>query len=186
MYKKVFISHSKDDPHLDFFHKVFSGIATESIWMELENLTSPPYACIREKLNQCDAVFVLLSKHILSKPHTANWVSFEIGLAANRQVSTMLTRKKGLDVYVFEPLSERIDFAVPYCTYYMPYYDRGIDEIQYIKELIRDAPLHRKGFKVQCPHYDCRLEFKLLTNVEVLACPSCRKDFTIMPEEIEI
>ena len=178
MYKKVFISHSKDDPNLDFFHKVFSGIATESIWMEFENITPPPYAYIMDKVNQCDAVFVLLSDYILSQPHTHNWVSFEIGLAANNQSSAFPSPfgQGGLDVFVFEPQSKKVNFAVPYCTYYMLYDSERIDEIQFLQDLILGAPNHKKGYETQCPYDDCRLNFKLLNEIEEFVCPSCRRD----------
>ena len=174
MYKKVFISHSRDDPNLDFFHKVFSGIATEAKWMEFEDITPPPYEYIINELNQCDAIFVLLSDNILSQSHTYNWVSFEIGLAANyKSVFYPTFGQRGLDVFVFEPFSKRVDFAVPYCTYYMPYDDKSIEEIKFLKELIKDAPYRPKGVGVQCPYDDCRLEFKLLVEIEEIVCPSC-------------
>lgn len=188
MYKKVFISHSRDDPYVDFFHKVFSGVTTEAKWMEFEDITPPPYAYIMNEVNQCDAVFVLLSDNILSQSHTHNWVSFEIGLATNYQSPAFFPafRRRGLDVYVFEPFSKRVDFAVPYCTYYMLYDSGSTKEIKFLKELIRDAPYHPKGVGVQCPYDDCRLEFKLLTRIEKFVCPSCRKGIKYSwPEEIE-
>lgn len=186
MYKKVFISHSKDDPNLEFFHKVFSGVGTEAMWMEFEEIVPPPYAYIMNKLNQCDAVFVLLSDYLLSKPETHNWVSFEIGLAANYQIQSIFPglRQKGLDVFVFEPISRSIDFAVPYCTYYMPYVG-DTEDIKFLKDLIKNTPFHQKGITVQCPNNNCRLEFKLLTDVKEFVCPSCRRGiYFTMPEVI--
>lgn len=144
--------------------------------MEFEDINPPPYAHIMDELNQCDAIFVLLSDNILSQPHTHNWVSFEIGLAANYKSLPFFPTfgQKGLDVFVFEPFSKRVDFAVPYCTYYM-LYDKSIEEIKFLKELIKDAPYHSKGVEVQCPYDDCRLKFKLLTSIEDFICPSCRQ-----------
>ncbi len=179
MYKKVFISHSKNDPNLIFFHKVFSGIATEAKWMEFEDITPPPYAYIKDNVNQSNAVFVLLSDYILSQSHTQNWVSFEIGLAANSR-SLM---KRNLDVFVFEPFSKRVDFAVPYCTYYMLYDSESIQHIKFLKELIQGAPLIPSGVTVQCPYDDCRLEFNLLNDIENFVCPSCRKDIVLNRSE---
>ena len=188
MYRKVFISHSRDDPNLDFFHKIFSGVATEAKWMEFEDITSPPYAHIMDELNQCDAVFVLLSNYILSQPHTHNWVSFEIGLAANYQSPALplVFRQRGLDVFVFEPFSEKVDFAVPYCTYYMVY-DKGSDEhFKFLKDLIKDAPSNPKGLEVQCPYDNCGLKFKLLTDIKEFVCPSCRQGIEYScPDKIE-
>ena len=170
MYKKVFISHSKNDPNLDFFHKVFSGPATESVWMEFEEINPPPYADIMDKLNECDAVFVLLSNYLTSKPHTHSWVSFEIGLAANRN----------LDVFVFEPFNNFINFTVPYCTHYM-IYSNYTEHIKFIKKVIENPSGY--GLITQCQHNDCMLTFKLLIHTEKFVCPSCRRNTVYQPPQ---
>ncbi|MFC2024338.1 hypothetical protein ACFLTJ_02000 [Chloroflexota bacterium] len=122
MYRRVFISHSKFDPNIDFFHRVFSGAPAEAIWMEFEDIKSPPYLAIKDNVNSSDAIFVLLSEHLVDKQHTSNWVSFEVGLAANRTISDKTGKNtKDMDVFVFEPLDKKIDFAVPYFTHYMRY-----------------------------------------------------------------
>lgn len=82
-----------------------------------------------------------------------------------------------IDVYVFEPLKEPIDFAVPYCTYYMRYED-SIESLKFLKELIQNAPNHNKGVPVKCPYVDCQIEFKLLTTIENFVCPTCRRGIT--------
>lgn len=178
MYSRVFISHSKDDPNLDFFHKVFSGIRTEAVWMEYERIDAPPWDTIRRKLNESDAIFVLLSVPLLHQVHTNNWVSFEVGLAANCRKPTPLPafmQPVGLDVYVFEPIDTRIDFPMPYCTYYM-LYGQTVEELQFLKEMIEAAPLHYKGEPVKCPYdSDCGIEFKLLTDIGQFVCPACRR-----------
>lgn len=179
MYQSVFISHSKDDPHLDFFHKVFSGLNTSASWMEYEDINPPACQFIKNKLNNSNALFVLLSQPLLdlTKRHTANWVSFEIGLAANYRSPYLIQKiiQDHLDVYVFEPQGEGIDFAVPYCTYYM-LYDKSVDQLKFLKELIQNAPNHNKGILVKCPYKDCQIEFKILNKIEKFVCPTCRKE----------
>jgi len=179
MYSKVFVSHNKDDPNLDFFHRIFSGINTKAIWMEFENIIPPPYESIRKEVNQSNAIFVLLSEPLLNKPHTSNWVSFEIGLAANYRSPAVpyrpqLFKQIGLDVYVFEPFQTHVNFAVPYCTYYM-LYEGNIEELKLLKEMIQNAPSHNKGLPVKCQYKDCQVEFKLLSNIEEFYCPTCRR-----------
>ncbi len=179
MYSRVFISHSKDDPNLDFFHRVFSGLGTAGIWMEFEDISPPPSLEIRRRVNECSALFVLLSSPLRDLPHTRNWVSFEIGLAANWKPPFALPgARTGMDVYVFNPEYQPVDFAVPYCTYYMPY-NGSTDELRFLKEMIRDAPLHNKGLPVQCPYEDCSLAFKLLSDVREYACPACGRGVAI-------
>ena len=171
MYNRVFISHSKDDPNLGFFHKVFSGLNTKAIWMEFESITPPAGVSIANEIHHSDALFVLLSNELVSRPHTSSWVSFEIGLAA-RSIKTMLY--KGIDIYVFEPLDNPIDFVVPYCDYYMLYKD-AVDHIKYLKNIIT-VPLHGKGLPVvRCPYPDCQIGFRLLTDVNEFNCPVCRQ-----------
>jgi hypothetical protein len=178
MYQSVFISHSKDDPHLDFFHKVFSGLNTKAVWMEFEGIRPPAYQSIKNFVNASNALFVLLSSPLLDieKRYTANWVSFEIGLAANWRSPFLIPRllQDRIDVYVFEPLEDPIDFAVPYCTYYMPYTD-STEYLQFLRELIQNAPQHNKGEPVKCPYPNCQVEFKLLTKIENFVCPTCRR-----------
>ena len=180
MYERVFISHSKNDPNLDFFHKVFSGIRTESKWMELEDITYPPWESIRWEINQSDALFVLLSAPLKELSHIRNWVSFEIGLAANYRKPALLPvpQSIGLDIYVFEPIDIEVEFPVPCCTYYM-LYGKTVEEIKFLQEMIRDAPFHNKGAPIKCPNDDCQIEFKLLTDINEFRCPACRKGLVI-------
>ena len=177
MYNQVFISHSKDDPNLDFFHRIFSGMKTRSVMMEFEKITPPSYEIIRRKVNESDAVWVLLSDYLLERLHTNNWVSFEIGLAANRQKSIfpLYPPQIGIEVYVFESLGRQIDFPVPYCNYYMPY-EGNREELKFLRNVIKAAPyLGKIGTPVRCPYPDCNIKFKLLRDAKQFICPACRK-----------
>lgn len=179
MYGAVFISHSKDDPNLDFFHKVFSAVQTKAVWMEFEEIEAPPYISIRDNVNRSDAVFVLLSEHLVSRQYTNNWVSFEVGLAANfkrLKVSPKATQARlGLDVWVFEPLDRNISFAVPYCTYYMRY-EPNLPTLKRLRLALEEAPSHVLGVPATC-HWDgCKLSFNYLTRSyeKPFNCPACR------------
>jgi hypothetical protein len=147
--------------------------------MEFENINPPAYQSIKNFVNSSDALFVLLSNKLvdMTRRHTANWVSFEIGLAANyrSQYAIPMLLQDRIDVYVFEPLEERIDFAVPYCTYYMQYCD-SMDNLQFLRELIQLAPNHNKGLQTNCPYDDCKIQFKLLTDTDRFPCPTCRRE----------
>ena len=178
MYNQVFISHSKDDPNLDFFHKIFSGIKTNSVWMEFEEISSPPYKTIMRKVNESDAIWVLLSNYLLRRRYTATWVSFEIGLAANhpKPILPLFAPKIGIEVYVFEPYT-CVNFPIPYCTYYMPY-EGNMKELKFLRGVIEAAPsLGNVGIPVRCPYSDCAIEFKLLKDVrQLVVCPACRRE----------
>lgn len=186
MYRTVFISHSKDDPNLEFFHKVFSGLPIESIWMEFEEIEPPPFLSIRDKVNRSDALFVLLSEYLVSRQHTNNWVSLEVGLAANRERSNVSPKdnqgKLGLDVWVFEPLGKDISFAVPYCTYYMRY-KPSRNSIKLLKNILRYEFPEKLGVTLTCPWDDCNGSFNYLRSPTRLSspthsinCPACRRN----------
>ena len=184
MYDTVFISHSKDDRRLDFFHRVISGLHTKAVWMEFENIKPPAYQSIKDFVNESNALFVLLSSQLLdpARRHTANWIAFEIGLAANWRSHFLIPRitQDRIDVYVFEPSDEPVDFCVPYCTYYMQY-SGSEGELRFLRELIENAPFHNKGIPIKCPYGDCQIEFKLLTDIENFVCPTCRRGIANKP-----
>jgi len=181
MYNVVFISHSKDDPNLDFFHKIFSELQTRSVWMEFENINPPPSLFIRDSVNKSDALFVLLSKYLVDRPYTNNWVSFEGGLAANRKKANVSPEYAhsalGLDIWVFEPLDEDISFAVPYCTYHMRY-EPTLERLMWLKDILSgDTTTGRFGVPLICPYKDCKLTFNYLSRfyTDSLNCPACRR-----------
>ena len=191
MYKAVFVSHSRYDPNLDFFHKIFSGLQTESVWMEFEDISPPPFLFIRDNVNKSDALFVLLSKYLVDRQHTNNWVSFEVGLAANREKCNVIPgiaqRELGLDVWVFEPVDEDIGFAVPYCTYYMRY-KPTVEALKWLRDRLRGDTSTRFGVSVTCPYDDCKISFNYLSRfyTDSLNCPACRRGIQFLKSYKEI
>jgi len=184
MYETVFISHSKDDPNLDFFHKIFSAVATKAIWMEFEDIEPPPYCSIRDNINRSDAIFVLLSKFLIDRQYTNNWVSFEVGLAVNCKRSNVAPKKaepkQGLHVWLFEPLDEPVDFAIPYCTYYMRYQPDKMT-LKRVKLALEGAPSDALGVPATCQWDDCKLTFYYLTKDyrKSFQCPACRRSIQV-------
>jgi hypothetical protein len=180
MYETVFISHSKDDPNLGFFHKIFSAVGTKAIWMEFEDIEPPPYRYIRDSINRSDAIFVLLSKFLIDRQYTNNWVSFEVGLAVNCKRSSVAPKKadlkQGLHVWLFEPSDEPVDFAIPYCTYYMRYQPDKMT-LKRVKLALEKAPTGALGVPATCQRDDCKLTFYYLTKDygKPFQCPACRK-----------
>jgi len=169
MYKTVFISHSRYDPNLDFFQKIFSALPIESVWMEFEDIQPPPYLSIKNNVNKSDALFVLLSQHLVDKQHTSNWVSFEVGLATNRE----------LDIYVFEPIDENVNFAVPCFTHYMRY-PTNVNALKWLKDRLKDGSIAKSGVSITCPHRDCLIQFQYLSRLytDSYFCPACRREVT--------
>lgn len=167
MYKTVFISHSKYDPNLNFFHKIFSALSIESVWMEFEDIQPPPQLSIKDNVNRSDALFVLLSQHPIDKQYTNNWVSFEVGLATNRE----------LDIYVFEPIDENVNFAIPFFTHYMRY-PATEAAFKWLRDRLRGGSLASSGVTISCPQDDCKIVFHYLSRLytDSYFCPACKRE----------
>jgi hypothetical protein len=175
VYNTVFLSHSKKDENTNFFHKIFSGLDTNLITMELETIDTPPAFSIKKKIKESNALFVLLSDHLLKLQHTGIWIAFEVGLACNKEINALETHNLGMDIFVFEPLNSHVNFPIPYCKYYMPL--EFIDEeIKYLRDLMQNInKLHGMG-KVTCKNEKCKLKFQTLSRMGTdFNCPSCKK-----------
>lgn len=171
----IFISHSKDDPNIDFFHKALSGPKVGSFMMEFENIENPPYKSIKEKINASRAVFVLLSNPLLQHnyAHTRNWIDFEVGIACQRRI----------DVWVFEPMHQIINFAVPYATHHVRYESTSDDHVKILRALIENINkafprVLDGGLLVRCTNENCGISFYQLNGAGEFNCPSCRKTYT--------
>ena len=164
---KIFISHSQDDPNLDFFHRAFSGTEVKAIWMEFEEIKHPAWRTITKNVKGSSSLFVLLSEILDNEQyeHTQNWISFEVGLAC----------MSGKHVWVFEPFDEDINFVVPYFTHLVKYTPTDIDHIRIIKKMVEThglRPTLGPKHSIQCPQ--CQNVFNLLSEIDEFTCPSCR------------
>lgn len=72
-----------------------------------------------------DYVFLFLTDNIVKTEFTHNWVSFEVGVAAN-------ARKK---LFVFERLGVPVQYPIPYLTDYMIFAEEDINDILNIQAL---------------------------------------------------
>lgn len=109
----VFLSHSKHDPSLNYFKDVFLSAGATPRIISLEDIQPPPWYQITEAIWNSGAVWVLLHSKLLEPTfqHTANWISYEVGVAS----------ESNRPVVVFEPLSTPVEFCVPYCSFRIVY-----------------------------------------------------------------
>lgn len=181
LYNKIFLSHSKDDTNINFFHKVVSGIRTELIAVELEDIKVPPGKYIQDRINKSDALFISLSKPLERLSYTRNWVSYEIGLAANRSKPSFrrTNQRRGIDIFVFEPFGSKIDFPIPYFDFYLKYKNDDY-WIKYIRTLLTEGIVetHGTSYSVECSNDLCKIIFAVdehIMDLEDIYCPACRK-----------
>lgn len=165
---QIFVSHSKNDTNLDFFHRGFSTTGIKGVFMEYEEMEMPAWIPIKDNVMDADSVFVLLSKAVKDKEYTQNWIAFEVGLACYA----------GKNVWVFERLDEQIDFVVPYLTHYVLYYPSNDDNFKFVREVIQKRGVEGTwGYSLNCVH--CGIAYNLCTRVEEWICPCCRKELKL-------
>lgn len=161
---QIFVSHSKKNEDLDFFHKGFSTSGVKGVFMEYEGIANPAWESIKNYVRKADSVFVLLSREVRDLEYTRNWVAFEVGLAC----------QANKNVWVFEKVYEEIDFVVPYLTHYVLYDPSSSEHFQFIRNVIIDRGLPSDyGEPVVCG--SCGTEYHLCTGVDEWTCPCCRQ-----------
>lgn len=191
---QIFLSHTKlDKDFCDRFDNAAARVGLKFFRSELENIENPAWATIKEELEKSAALFLLVGKELVSAQassdsakreewkFTQNWISYEIGMACQRQ----------MDVWVICDRVE-INFPVPYLNNYEVY---GIDienkkSLAWWKDILED---YKKGVTFQA--LDPEIGFKCLncgTSFNVrsilkarsrLICPTCLF-VTILPKGI--
>ncbi len=109
---QIFISHSARDTDLiDFFARLGARTQVRLVFEELEKIIAGGVGSeqIRREIAASNAVFVLLSRHVQSIPHTRDWVVWESGVASNK------------DIWVFERASDygAVSVVTPFLRHYV-------------------------------------------------------------------
>ena len=161
---QIFVSHSKENKDLDFFHRGFSTTGVKSFFMEYEDTKTPAWLSIRDNVRKADSVFVLLSEEVSDLKYTQNWVAFEVGLAC----------QAGKNVWVFEKNYQITDFAVPYLTHYVLYDPTYNGDFKFVRNIIQNRGVSGNwGKLVTCTK--CGIGYNLCTSVDEWTCPCCRQ-----------
>lgn len=86
---KMFVSHSRHDRDLvDYFARVAAGTQVQLIFEELEAMIAGPADAsrIQADIESSNAVFVLVTPQLAGIAHSRDWVAWETGVAARRDV----------------------------------------------------------------------------------------------------
>lgn len=109
---QIFISHSSNDHEIvDYLIDKFDDTGIKPIRMEYEKWSrkgKPNWIWIKDEIQKSKALFLILTKNIVKKEFTENWVAFEIGVAS--------VCDPQLPVLVFR--EEDVDFPVPFLNHY--------------------------------------------------------------------
>ena len=134
-----------------------------------------PQTELEQNIRRSEAVFVVLSPHVLKSVHTHSWVAAESGLA----------RGAGIPVFVFEDWEDDVDFPVPFADFYARIH-RNADNQRWLRGLVQEENYRSNLETLQpltCPYQNCRAHFRSLNKFEELdQCPTCRRNVKAVPE----
>ena len=124
---QIFFSHSKkDEQQNDFFRKVFSTTRVKGVIEEFEQIDKIINSeKIKQDISLSSAIFVSLGPNTDNILHTRDWILWESGAAANR------------DIWVFEPIQYlgKINVAIPHLSHYV-IYDTTDPWMKYIRNIV--------------------------------------------------
>jgi hypothetical protein len=179
--KTIFISHSADDHEINrFFRDAFDDTVVEPVMMENKKWSrgnEANWMWIKKEIQNSGALFVLLTKSVVSKIQTQNWMSFEIGVAAAFQKP----------VYVFN--EEEVNFPMPYLNHYFPNrtsvpsrssgdlvnFSGILDELKaksLLQGLIKNPKFVYEDKMYQC--HTCKTIFSYWKIEDSFYCPCCK------------
>jgi len=179
----VFVTHSQyDKKEINFFTNIAARSGFRVYLMEWEDLDGKYSAeRIRDiiKSNWTEnvkIVVVLLGENVLNPPsqtYTQNWITFEVGIAADSKKP----------VWVLENKDNPIDYPIPFVSDYYQYELDKVDDLQSIGDIIQyqmsNPPEYNQIYKKvteTCPNKDCNAEFRIWNRYyDDLDCPVCRQ-----------
>ena len=115
---QIFVSHSAKDRELvDFLSRAFAATQVKGVFEEFEALLKGPANAPRifQDIQQSNAAFMLLGRHVEELKHTRDWVSHEGGIA------TAAALQGNKDIWVLEPIAESnsLSVVIPYLRHYV-------------------------------------------------------------------
>jgi hypothetical protein len=132
---QIFVSHSaKDRTLVDFLSRAFAATKVKGVFEEFEAILKgrPNAQRIARDIQQSNAVFMLLGRHVEELKHTRDWVGHEGGVA------TGMALQGNKDIWVLESLAEteNLSIIVPYLRHYVCF-DHADDRWQgYLSQIV--------------------------------------------------
>lgn len=168
--KHIFISHSARDLQLvEWFRRRFDGTGVEPRFMEYlswRKREKPNWSWIKSEIEKSTALMLILSRNIVNREHTQNWVAYEIGVAA--------ANNKYVVVFRDSEAKEEVNFPVPYFNEYwsVPIIELGewrtVNVAWWVRDVIQGQ---RTKPNVTCPN--CLLAYFYRPAVGEIQCPCC-------------
>lgn len=176
-----FISHSGNDREIvNIILRIFRHHGRRPFTiMNMEELSLSQDAYwlqIKNRIQESDAVLLILSGGIIEREHTQNWVAFEVGVAA------------GCDKPVIAIRGEDVNIPIPYLNHYYaysptfpaPYWKEsesqnweGLFHAR-IYPMLSNANYRPPGLQNHCPH--CKLCYFHHGWEQPFRCPYCSRE----------
>jgi hypothetical protein len=177
---QVFYSHTqKDVEFCDIFDRACARVPIKAFRSEFEKIDLPAWQTIRNEIRASQVLFLVVGKELVkaqmsgdpSWAYTQNWISYEIGVACERE----------MDVWVICD-DVKINFPVPYLSNYLPVSLRHREVFDFFVGILKvyiwtkklEFPDKKYGF--WCPNPDCQIPFNLWIPAEPndkIVCPHC-------------
>lgn len=127
---QIFISHSARDTVLvNYFSRLGARTRVRLVFEELEKLipTTINAERIRHDIAASNAMFLLLSRHVETIPHTRDWILWESGVGHNK------------DIWVFESLADAVlplSVVTPFLRHYVVFEPSGDVHFSYLAAVL--------------------------------------------------
>ncbi len=173
--QQVFISHSQQDTEsLKIIRSICAQNRIKAVQMEYEAHTRagrPNWEWVRAEIERSRAFILILTKNAIVADYTRNWISWEIGVAANCKPPKQVCIIKEEEVY----------FPVPYVTLYIPY--SLLKGIEYMRWDTPEVTLFMKKFYsgLLKPVVDGTAYKVYKGQFPILTCVDCLTSFMMFP-----
>lgn len=179
---QAFLSHTgKDSDFCNIIDDAIKKIGFKVFRASLEERQYPQWKWIQDAMNNSNVLILAVGKELVKNQSshskewhfTQNWISYEIGLASEREI----------DIWVICD-DVRINFPIPHLTFYLPYSLRRDDVLKnfnwhftlYQTRQRMPYPLteDQKVWCIVCPY--CHNEYNLYANIpkgQTVVCPTC-------------
>lgn len=188
---EAFLSHSREDKELvNRIYRVCSRARISPNIAEFEEIGRGSLTArdIVQMVHRSRLFLLFITPNMMNSAYTQNWVSFELGCAYGAKTRPVPEPK---DIYVFEPF-DQLQFPIPYLDYYILFDPNQDPHWQFIEDMFSEEriywsrlfpllwgqrPSDQSGIRVICR--DCGSEYTLLSKVERLLCPTCRREIEL-------
>jgi hypothetical protein len=165
-FQRVFISHSKDDHDgKRFIGLVCSNAGMKTEMVEYSQTSIVDADLVRKAIDGCQALFVMMSKHMVDQGHTRNWIAFEMGIAYSMNKP----------IFVLENSADHVAFGVPRVDYYILYSDTE-SAVKALTMIFSSDKVNRFFTSKRCTSEMCKGKehtYRIVAGQETNYCPYC-------------